>query len=276
MKSYKPTTPGQRGMTKEDFSILSKKRPEKRLLLSFKKTGGRGNLGRITVRHKGGGAKKLYRIIDLGQDKINIRAKVLSLEYDPYCSAFIMLLEYQDGEKRYQILPQGLKVGDEIICQDSAEIRSGNRMKLKNIPVGTMVYNIELEPGRGGKIVRGAGTAAKVLAQEGSWTHLILPSTEVRKVKKECFASIGVVSRPEHKYIKLGKAGKSRYRGQRPSVRGAAMNPCDHPHGGGEGRTPIGLKYPKTPWGKPARGVRTRKKKWTGKLIIERRRKKKK
>ena len=186
-----------------------------------------------------------------------------------------MLLQYQDGEKRYQILPQGLKVGDEIIAADKAEVRLGNRIKLKNIPVGTMVYNIELEPGRGGKMVRGAGTAAKVLAQEGGFTHLILPSTEVRKVKGECFASVGVISRPEHKYVKLGKAGKSRYRGKRPTVRGTAMNPCDHPHGGGEGKTSIGMPGPKTPWGKPARGVKTRRKKLTDKFIIQRRKKKK-
>ena len=275
MKQYKPTTPGQRGMSKEDFSILSKKRPEKRLVISLKKTGGRGNSGRITVRHRGGGAKKLYRIIDFGEEKLNLPAKVISLEYDPYCTAFIMLLQYQDGEKRYQILPQGLKVGDEIIAADKAEVRLGNRIKLKNIPVGTMVYNIELEPGRGGKMVRGAGTAAKVLAQEGGFTHLILPSTEVRKVKGECFASVGVISRPEHKYVKLGKAGKSRYRGKRPTVRGTAMNPCDHPHGGGEGKTSIGMPGPKTPWGKPARGVKTRRKKLTDKFIIRRRKKKK-
>jgi len=275
MKQYKPTTPGQRGMSKEDFSILSKKRPEKRLVISLKKTGGRGNSGRITVRHRGGGAKKLYRIIDFGEEKLNLPAKVISLEYDPYCTAFIMLLQYQDGEKRYQILPQGLKVGDEIIAADKAEVRLGNRIKLKNIPVGTMVYNIELEPGRGGKMVRGAGTAAKVLAQEGGFTHLILPSTEIRKVKGECFASVGVISRPEHKYVKLGKAGKSRYRGKRPTVRGTAMNPCDHPHGGGEGKTSIGMPGPKTPWGKPARGVKTRRKKLTDKFIIQRRKKKK-
>lgn len=276
MKFYKPTTPGQRGMTKEDFSMLTKKRPEKRLVISLKKSGGRGKSGRITVRHRGGGAKKLYRIIDFGQDKIDIRASVISLEYDPYRSSFIMLLQYQDGEKRYRILPQDLKVGDEVICSKKCEIRSGNRMELKNILVGTMVYNIELEPNRKGKIVRGAGTAAKILAQEEGYTHLILPSTEFRKVKGECFASVGVVSRAEHKYTKLGKAGKNRYRGWRPTVRGTAMNPCDHPHGGGEGRASIGMPAPKTPWGKPALGVRTRKKKRTDKFIIRRRRKKKK
>ena len=275
MKPYKPTTPGQRQMTKEDFSILTKKKPEKSLLVFLKKTGGRASSGRITTRHKGGGAKKLYRKIDFGERKINILGRVESLEYDPYRSSFIMLIRYNDGEKRYRIMPQGLKVGDEVLIAEKADIRVGNRMKLKNIPVGTLVYNVELESGMGGKIVKGAGTSAKILAQEGEYTHLTLPSTEIRKIRRECFASIGEVSRPEHKYIKLGKAGKSRYKGIRPTVRGSAMNPCDHPHGGGEGRSGIGMKYPKTPWGKHALGVKTRKKKWTNKLIVKRRRKKK-
>jgi len=275
MKQYKPTTPGQRGMGKEDFSILTKKKPEKNLLISLRKTAGRSSSGRISVRHRGGGAKKLYRMIDFGQEKLNIPAKVVSLEYNPYTTAFSMLLEYEDGEKRYRILPQEIKVGDTVVCADEAQIRPGNRTRIKNIPVGAMVYNIELEPNRGGKMIKGAGTAAKVLAQEGKYTHLVLPSTEIRKVRSECFASIGVVSRPEHKYIKLGKAGKSRYRGIRPTVRGSAMNPCDHPHGGGEGRSPIGMPFPKTPWGKPALGVKTRKKKWTDKLIVKRRKRKK-
>jgi len=247
MKYYKPTTPGQRGMTKEDFSMLSKKKPEKRLLVSLKKTGGRGKSGRITVRHRGGGAKRLYRIIDFGQKKINIPAKVIALEYDPYRSSFIMLLEYEDGEKRYRLLPQNLKVGDSFICSEKGEVLTGNRMKVKHIPVGTMVYNVELEPNRGGKLIKGAGTAAKVLAHERGFVHLILPSSETRKVREECFASVGVLSRPE---------------------------PCDHPHGGGEGKAPIGMPHPKTPWGKPALGVRTRRKKWTDKFIIKRRKKK--
>jgi len=274
MKYYKPTTPGQRGMTKEDFSMLSKKKPEKRLLVSLKKTGGRGKSGRITVRHRGGGAKRLYRIIDFGQKKINIPAKVIALEYDPYRSSFIMLLEYEDGEKRYRLLPQGLKVGDSFICSEKGKILTGNRMKIKHVPVGMMVYNVELEPNRGGKLIKGAGTAAKVLAHEGGFVHLVLPSSETRKVREECFASVGTLSRPEHKYSKLGKAGKSRYRGIRPTVRGSAMNPCDHPHGGGEGKAPIGMPHPKTPWGKPALGVKTRKKKWTDKFIVKRRKKK--
>lgn len=260
--------------TKENFSILTKKKPEKRLLLRLDKKAGRASSGRITVWHKGGGAKKFYRIIDFGQEKLNISAKVIALEYDPYRTSFIVLLEYQDGDKRYQIAPQGLKVGDEVICQEKAELNPGNRMKLKNIPVGTSVYNIELEPGRGGKLVRGAGTGAIVLAQEGKYAQVQLPSTEIRQVLQECFASVGTISRPEHMFIKLGKAGKSRNRGKRPTVRGTAMNPVDHPHGGGEGKTSLGLRGPKTPWGKPARGVKTRGKKRTDKYILQRRSKK--
>lgn len=255
-------------------SILTKKEPEKRLLLAFPKKSGRTNSGRITVRHRGGGAKKLYRIVDFGQGKLNIPAKVVALEYDPYRTAFLILLEYQDGEKRYQVAPQDIKIGDEIICSEKTEIKSGNRLKLKNVPVGTMVYNIEMEPERGGKMVRGAGTGAKTLAQEGKFTHLEMPSREIRKISGECYASLGMVSRPEWRYVILGKAGNSRWRGRRPTVRGAAMNACDHPHGGGKNKAPIGLKHPKTPWGKPALGVKTRKKKWTDKLIIQRRKKK--
>ena len=238
------------------------------------KAGRSSSSGRITTRHQGGGAKKMYRVIDFGQKKLNMKAKVVAFEYDPYRTSFIALLQYEDGEKLYRIAPQGLKIGEEVICQDAAELRPGNRMKLKNIPVGTLVYDIEIEPGRGGKLVRGAGTSAKILAQEGNYTQLEMPSTEIRRISRECFASIGAVSRPEKQYLKLGKAGRSRHKGIRPTVRGTAMNPCDHPHGGGEGKTPIGLIYPKTPWGKPARGVKTRKTKRTDKYIIQRRRKK--
>ncbi len=255
--------------------ILSKKEPEKRLLLYLKKRAGRAHSGRITVRHRGGGVKRFYRIVDFGQKKSGIPAKVVAFEYDPNRSSFLMLLEYADGEKRYQIAPQNLKAGDGIICKDSAEIKPGNRLKMKNIPVGTMVYNIELESGKGGKMVRGAGTGAKVLAQEGNFTHLEMPSGEVRKVLREGFASIGQVSHPEKRFEIIGKAGRRRLKGWRPSVRGGAMIPPDHPHGGGEGKTPIGLKYPKTPWGKHALGVKTRKKRWTDKFIIQRRKKKK-
>ena len=260
--------------TKEDFSLLAKKEPEKRLLLPLQKKAGRGQGGRITVRHQGGGAKRLYRIVDFGQEKINIKGRVSSLEYDPFRTAFIALIQYDDGDRRYIIAPGTLKVGDEIICQDSAQLKIGNRMKLKNIAVGAMIYNMEIEPGRGGKLVKSAGSSARVLAHEGKYSQLEMPSGETRKILEECFASIGTVSRAEHKYMKLGKAGASRHRGIRPTVRGSAMNPPDHPHGGGEGKTPIGLKYPKTPWGKPARGVKTRKRGWTDKYIIQRRRKK--
>jgi len=275
MKQYKPTTPSRREMKSTDFSVLTKKKPKKRLLSPLKKRGGRNSSGRITVRHQGGGAKRFYRKIDFGQKKIDIPAKVFALEYDPNRSGFIALLEYQDKEKTYILAPQQIKVGDEIIISEKTEIKPGNRMKLKNIPIGTIVHNIEIEPGQGGKIVRGAGTSAKIMAQEKNYTHLEIPSSENRKVLGECFASIGAVSNPEHRFIKLGKAGRSRYLGKRPTVRGSAMNPCDHCHGGGEGRSPIGMPSPKTPWGKPALGKKTRLKKWTDKLIIKRRKKKK-
>lgn len=257
------------------FSLITKKRPEKKLLLSLKKKAGRASSGRITVRHRGGGAKKLYRILDFGQEKINIPGKVVAIEYDPYRTALIALVEYQDNDKRYLIAPDGLKIGEEIIISDAAPLSSANRLKLKNIPIGTLVYNVELEPGRGGKIVRGAGTAARVMGQEGKYILLEMPSSEIRRFSSECFASIGTVSNPEHIYQNIGKAGRSRLKGRRPTVRGSAMIPPDHPHGGGEGRSPIGLKHPKTPWGKPALGVKTRKKrKWTNKFIIQRRKKK--
>jgi large subunit ribosomal protein L2 len=256
--------------------ILSNKKPEKRLLLTLKNRAGRNNQGRITVRHKGGGVKKRYRIVDFGQNKKDIKAKVSAIEYDPYRTAFIMLLEYEDGEKRYSLAPEGIKVGDEIICKDKADLKKGNRMKIKNIPVGTAVFNIELIFGQGGKIIRSAGSTAKILAQEEKYANFQMPSGEIRKIDSECFATIGEASHSEWRYVRIGKAGTSRRRGKRPTVRGSAMNPVDHPHGGGEGRTSIGLKHPKTPWGKPALGVKTRKrKKWTNKLIIQRRQKRK-
>lgn len=251
--------------------LLTKKEPEKKLLLPLKKKAGRNFSGRITVRHRGGGVKRLYRIVDFGQEKLGMVGKVIAIEYDPNRTAFLALVEYQDKEKRYILAARDLKVGDEIFCAEKAEIKIGNRMKLKNIPVGTQVYNIELEPGKGGKLVRAAGTSAKVMAQEEGFTHLEMPSKEIRKVSNECFASIGQVSHPEKKFEKIGKAGRRRLKGWRPTVRGSAMNPPDHPHGGGEGKTPIGLKHPKTPWGKPALGVKTRKRKWTDKFIIKRR-----
>lgn len=246
-------------------------KPEKKLLVSLGKRGGRTNSGRITVRHRGGGVKRLYRIVDFGQEKIGKIGKIVSLEYDPYRTALIALIEYADKEKRYVIAPKDLKVGDEIICQDNAEIQAGNRIRLKNVPVGTKVFNIELDPGKGGKMIRGAGTAATVLAQEQGFCHLSLPSKEVRKVSSECFATIGQVSHAEHRFENWGKAGRRRLKGWRPSVRGTAMNPPDHPHGHGGGRTSRGMKHPKTPWGKPALGVRTRPRKWTDKYIIKRR-----
>ena len=277
MKKYKPTTPSRRHMTVKDYSVLTKKKPEKRLSVSLKKTGGRTNSGRITVRHRGGGAKKIYRIVEFGQERLDTPAKMIALEYDPNRTAYLALLEYPDGERKYVVASQGMEIGNEVIFSEKAKLVPGNRMKLKNIPVGTSVHNIELIPGRGGKLARGAGTGVKVLAHEGKYCHLKMPSTEIRKVLEECFASIGEISCPEHRFVKIGKAGRVRHKGRRPKVRGSAMSPVDHPHGGGEGRAPIGLKYPKTPWGKHARGVKTRKKKKrSNKLIIERRKKKKK
>lgn len=256
--------------------ILSKKEPEKGLLLTIKSKAGRGRLGRITIRHQGGGVKKRYRIIDFDQKRKDIPAKVLALEYDPYRTAFIMLLEYENGEKRYRLAPDKIKVGDTIVCSEKTEIKTGNRMKISNIPVGTLIYNIELVPEEGGKMVRSAGGTAKVLANEGKYTNLEMPSGEIRRVFQNCYATVGIVSHPEWRYTNVRKAGSKRLKGIRPRVRGTAMNPVDHPHGGGEGRSGIGMKHPKTPWGKPALGVKTRKaKKWTKKLIIQRRKKKK-
>lgn len=250
---------------------MTKKEPEKKLLLYLKKKAGRSSDGRITVRHRGGGVKRLYRIVDFGQEKLGVPGKVIALEYDPNRTAFLALIEYSDKERRYILAPKDLKVGDEIICAEVSEVRTGNRIKLKNIPVGVQVFNVGLEPDKKGKLVRGAGTSAKILAQEPPFTHLEMPSGEIRKVSQDCYASVGQVSHPEKRFEKISKAGRRRLKGWRPTVRGTAMNPPDHPHGGGEGRTPIGLKYPKTPSGKPALGVKTRKKKWTDKLIIKRR-----
>jgi len=251
--------------------LLAKKEPEKRLLLALKKKAGRGASGRINVRHRGGGVKRLYRIVDFGQGKLGMPAKVLAIEYDPNRTAYLALVEYQDGEKRYILAPHQIKIGDELICSEKAEIKIGNRMKLKNVPIGTRVFNIELESGKGGKLLRSAGTSAKILAQEEGFTHLEMPSGEIRKIFRDCFATVGQVSHPEKRFEKIGKAGRKRLKGWRPTVRGTAMNPPDHPHGGGQGKSSIGLKHPKTPWGKLARGGKTRKKKWTEKLIIKRR-----
>jgi large subunit ribosomal protein L2 len=265
-------------MQRKKISIkkgLSKKKPEKGLLMVIKKKSGRNRTGRITVRHQGGGVKKRYRVTDFGQEKINIPAKVVALEYDPYRTAFLVLLEYEDGEKRYRLAPDKMKEGDSVICAEKAEIKVGNRMKIKNIPVGTAVFNIELIPGQKGKIVRSAGSSARILAHEDKYANIEMPSSEIRNVFVDSFATIGAVSYPEWRYVNIGKAGINRLKGKRPRVRGSAMNPCDHPHGGGEGRSSIGMKHPKTPWGKPALGVKTRnRKKWTNKYIISRRKKK--
>jgi large subunit ribosomal protein L2 len=254
--------------------IFTKKEPEKRLLMVLKEHAGRSSSGRISVRHQGGGEKRMYRIIDFGQEKLNIPGKVVSIEYDPFRTSYIMLVEYQGGEKRYLLAHKGVKVGEDIICADNAEIKVGNRLKLRNLQVGMEVFNIEIEPGRGGKMVRGAGAAAKVLAQEIPFTHLEMPSGEVRKVPQDCFATLGTVSNEKHTFEILGKAGKSRHRGIRPSVRGTAMIPVAHPHGGGNGKTTTGLRFPKTPWGKPARGVKTRVRMSTNKFILRRRKRK--
>lgn len=255
--------------------ILSKKEPEKGLLLRIKKTGGRSRNGRLTVRHIGGGAKKMYRMVDFAQNKRDMKATVLALEYDPNRTPFIALVQYEDGEKRYILAPKNLKEGDQIITSEKTEVKGGNRMQLKNIPEGEDVYNIEIDLNSGGKLVRSAGASATVLAHDEGYTLLKMPSSERRKIRDECFATIGVVSNSEHRFVKLKKAGTARRLGRRPTVRGSAMNPVDHPHGGGEGRSGVGMKYPKTPWGKHALGVKTRRKKWSDKLIVTRRKNKK-
>lgn len=263
-------------MTVVDYGILSKVRPMKLALSRLKSNAGRNNQGRITMRHQGGGVKKLYRILDFKQDKLNIPGKVETLEYDPYRSAFIMKVLYKDGDRRYLLAPRDIEVGSEIVTSEKAALSLGNRLLLKNIPVGYGVYNIELTPGKGGEIVRSAGSQAQILAHEDVYTHLKLPSGEVRKVLWNNFASLGQVSNPDHNLVTIGKAGRSRLMGIRPTVRGTAMNPVDHPYGGGEGRQPRGTKRPKTIWGKVTGGRKTRnKKKWSGKLIVSRRGKKK-
>ncbi|MEF8847098.1 MAG: 50S ribosomal protein L2 [Candidatus Paceibacterota bacterium] len=265
------TTPGQRHKRNPNFDKLTDKEPEKELTIPLKKSGGRASSGKISVRGKGGGEKRKYRKINFGQKKKGVTGEVKALEYDPNRTAFIALVEYEDDDKCYLLATQDMKEGDEVICAEEAPLESGNRMKLKNIPPGNMVHNIELQPGRGGKLVRSAGSAAKVLAQEGKYTHLEMPSTEIRKVLKECYASVGEVSNQEHRYVKSGKAGRSRHQGKRPTTRGTAKNPVDHPHGGGEGRTGVGIKHPKTPWGKIAHGKKTRNRNHTDKYIIKRR-----
>ncbi len=272
IKIYKPTSPGRRFVTGSTFEEITKKQPEKHLLRPLKKHGGRNNQGRITVRHQGGGHKRRFREVDFKRNKDGIPAKVAAIEYDPNRSARIALLYYVDGEKRYILAPVGLAVGDDVMSGPQADIKPGNALPLSHIPVGTTVHNVELVPGRGAKIVRSAGAAAQLLAREGRMATLRLPSGETRMVLAACKATVGQVGNVEHENTTVGKAGRSRWLGKRPSVRGVVMNPVDHPHGGGEGRAPVGRKVQMTPWGKPARGVKTRKKnKESDRLIIKRR-----
>ena len=270
VKKYKPTSPGRRQMSVSTFDEITRKTPEKSLLEPLKKHAGRNNQGRITVRHRGGGHKRMYRIIDFKRNKIGVPARVFSIEYDPNRSARIALLMYRDGEKRYILAPVGIKVGDTLMSGPDAEIRVGNALPLRNIPLGTQVHNIELNPGQGGKMVRSAGASAQVLAKVGEEVQLRMPSGEVRIVRYDCMATLGQVGNVDHQNISIGKAGRNRYLGKRPTVRGSVMNPRDHPHGGGEGKAPIGGQ-PKTPWGKPAMGYRTRRNKSTDKYIVRRR-----
>ena len=270
-KQFQPTSPGRRGMTGFTFEEITKKRPERRLIAPKKRTGGRNQQGRITVRHRGGGAKRHLRVIDFKRDKFGVPGKVAAIEYDPNRTARIALVRYRDGDQRYILAPLGLQVGDVVEAGPDAEIRTGNALPLANIPGGTMVHNIELRPGRGGQLVRGAGTAAQLMAKEGATSLLRLPSGEMRRVPSACLATIGQMGNVENSLIKLGKAGRSRWKGRRPATRGSAMTPRDHPHGGGEGRSPVGMPGPKTPWGKPALGHRTRGRKPSDRQIVRRR-----
>ncbi|MFH5837269.1 50S ribosomal protein L2 [Proteiniclasticum sp. C24MP] len=270
IKSYKPTTPSRRNMTSNAFVEITTDKPEKSLLVAKNRTGGRNAQGKITVRHRGGGAKRKYRIIDFKRNKDGIPARVSTIEYDPNRSAFIALVVYADGEKRYILAPLGVKVGDVLVSGKDADIKAGNALPLQNIPVGTFIHNIELAAGKGGQMVRSAGTSAQLMAKEGNYATLRLPSGEMRYVRIECRATIGTVSNTTHEIIKIGKAGRKRHMGIRPTVRGSVMNPVDHPHGGGEGKAPIGRPAPVTPWGKPALGYKTRKnKKYSDRLIIK-------
>lgn len=271
IKVYKPTTNGRRNMSTTDYSGLSKVEPCRSLLEPLKKTSGRNSYGRITVRHHGGGNRRKYRVIDFKRQKLNVSAEVKTLEYDPNRSAFIALIEYEDGVKNYILAPSGLKVGDKVVAGEEADIKVGNALPLQNIPTGTFVHNVELYPGRGGQLARAAGNAAQLMAKEGKYALLRLPSGELRNVPIQCMATIGTVSNEDHIHVKIGKAGRTRHMGIRPTVRGSVMNPCDHPHGGGEGKSPIGRPGPVTPWGKPALGYKTRAKhKRSDKLIVKR------
>jgi len=272
IKAYKPTTPARRQMTVTVYSGLSKVAPEKSLLESLPKKSGRNSYGRITVRHRGGGNRRKYRVIDFKRDKVGVPATVLTIEYDPNRSAFIALVQYEDGEKRYIIAPNGLKVGDTVVSGPDADIKPGNALPLTSIPVGTFIHNVELYPGKGAQLARSAGIMAQLMAKEGAYALIRLPSGELRNVPANCMATVGQVSNIDHENVHIGKAGRKRHMGWRPPVRGSVMNPCDHPHGGGEGKSPIGRPGPVTPWGKPALGYKTRKKhNRSDKFIVKRR-----
>src|SRR5919202_2703620 len=270
VRIYKPTSPGRRGMSVSSFEEITADRPYKPLTERLEKHAGRNNQGKITTRHRGGGHKRLYRIIDWKRNKLGVPAQVLTIEYDPNRSARIALLEYADGEKRYIIAPQGMRVGQRVMNGPDAELMPGNALALRDIPTGTVVHNVELQPGRGAQMVRSAGVGAQLMAKEGNWATIRLPSGEMRRVHVTCMATIGQVGNPEHATVKIGKAGRSRWLGRRPHVRGAAINPRDHPHGDGEGKAPAGGQ-PQTPWGKPAMGYKTRRNKATTKYIVRRR-----
>ncbi|MGI6172710.1 MAG: 50S ribosomal protein L2 [Christensenellales bacterium] len=270
IRVYKPTSPARRLMSVTVFDQLTKKKPERSLVTDLRKKAGRNNQGKITVRHQGGGARRKYRIIDFRRTKDSIPAKVAAIEYDPNRTCFIALLHYADGEKRYILAPVDLKVGDTVMSGPEADIKPGNCLPLVNIPLGTLVHNIEIKPGKGGQMVRAAGTVAQLMAKEGAFAQIRLPSGEVRKVSVNCRASIGTVGNEDHENVRIGKAGRSRHMGIRPSVRGVVMNPVDHPHGGGEGKSPVGMPAPKSPWGKPTQGVKTRKhRKYSDKMIVK-------
>jgi large subunit ribosomal protein L2 len=274
VKIYKPTSPGRRGMTSATFEEITNSTPERALLRPLRKHGGRDYSGTISVRHRGGGARRHYRVIDFKRDKLEVPAKVATIEYDPNRSARIALLHYADGEKRYIIAPVDLKVGDTLVASKTADIRPGNALPIGSIPLGTLVHNIELQPGKGGQVARSAGAAAQLLGKEGDYTQVRLPSGEVRLIPQTCMATIGEVGNLDHSNVKLGKAGRKRHLGIRPTVRGTAMSPRDHPHGGGEGRQPVGKPGPRSPWGKPTRGYKTRRNKVSDPLIVKRRGKK--
>jgi large subunit ribosomal protein L2 len=271
LKQYRPTSPGRRGMTGSSFEEITKAKPEKSLLAPKKRKAGRSNQGKITVRHRGGGAKRRLRVLDFKRDKPGVPGRVAAIEYDPNRSARIALIHYADGDKRYILAPNELKVDDSIKSGPDAEVKPGNALPLKQIPTGTMIHNIEMEVGKGGQLVRSAGVAAQLMAKEGDYALVRLPSGEMRRISIDCLATIGQVGNIDHRSVNLGKAGRKRWKGWRPTVRGSAMTPRDHPHGGGEGRAPIGLPGPKTPWGKPAMGYRTRKAKASDRMIVKRR-----